>query len=1467
LSFVVPLSHKHFQNPKPNRTLFPLQSKPLCDEFASFLMAHTLHKILSYLTTISILYFTFSLASHSRHDFSIVDSDFDALYGDYTPPSPPPPPPLPHPPSLTCQEGLNGTGSLDATCDLNSSLVFHGDVYIEGNGTLNILPGVNLTCHMSGCAILINMSNEFSLQSGAVIVAGTVLVASQNAVLFGGSVINVTGLAGDPPAQTSGTPSGTQGAGGGHGGRGATCVSDNTKLPDDVWGGDAYSWSSLDKPWSYGSKGGTTVKEERYGGEGGGRIKFEVVDCIDVSGDLLANGGDGGMKGGGGSGGSIFVKAHRMTGTGTISATGGGGFAGGGGGRVSINVFSRHDNTKFFIHGGISLGCSGNAGAAGTYYDAVPRSLTICNHNLSTQTDTLLLEFPKVPLWTNVYVQNQAKALFPLYWSRVQVGGLIRLTCGAILSFGLAHYGSSEFELMAEELLMSDSIYGALRMSVKIHLMLNSKMLIDANGDSIVATSVLEASNLVVLKDSSVIHSNANLGVHGQGFLNLSGAGNLIEAQHLILSLFYSINVGPGSVLRGPLEAAGDVMTPQLYCEVENCPVELLHPPEDCNVNSSLAFTLQICRVEDVIVEGTITGSVVHFHWIRNVDVSHSGVISVSGLGCTGGLGKGKYFENGIGGGGGHGGYGGDGYYNGNFIEGGSTYGDVDLPCELGSGSGNSSLMTAGGGIIVMGSLEHSLSILTLNGSLRADGESFGDDTRGKDGRITSSIGPGGGSGGTVLLFVQILALGDSSIISTAGGQGSPSGGGGGGGGRVHFHWSNIAVGDEYVPLASINGSIITGGGFGGGQGLPGKNGSMSGTPCPRGLFGIFCEECPVGTYKNVSGSDRALCHDCPPNELPHRAIYISVRGGVAETPCPYKCISDRYHMPNCHTAFEELVYTFGGPWLFGLLLLGLLVLLAIVLSVARMKYVAGDDLPAVTPARNDTRLNHSFPFLESLNEIMETNRSEESQSHVHRLYFQGPNTFSEPWHLPHCPPEQVKDIVYEDAFNRFVDDVNSLATYHWWEGSIYSILCIIAYPLGWSWLQRCRRKKLQKLREFVRSEYDHACLRSCRSRALYEGLKVAATSDLMLAYLDFFLGGDEKRPDLPPRLYQRFPMSIIFGGDGSYMSPFSLHSDNVLTSIMSQSVPPTIWYRLVAGLNAQLRLVRRGHLKITFGPVISWLDVYANPMLATYGVRVDLAWFQPTASGYCQFGLVVYATENESMSSSCEGYDDSRITEKQTCLLSSPRNPVHHMTSNEHLMPRRMSGGILHAKSLRTLKEKKTVYYPFAFIIYNTKPIGHQDLVGLVISIILLGDFILVLLTLLQMYSLSLLSFFLVLFVLPLGVLFPFPSGISALFSQGPRKSAGLARLYALWNLMSLVNVVVAFFCGFIHYTAHSHNKLSNFQSWNFNMDESEWWMLPSGLALCKIIQARLVDCHVANQEIQDPSLYSSDTNVFWNS
>ena len=32
--------------------------------------------------------------------------------------------------------------------------------------------------------------------------------------------------------------------------------------------------------------------------------------------------------------------------------------------------------------------------------------------------------------------------------------------------------------------------------------------------------------------------------------------------------------------------------------------------------------------------------------------------------------------------------------------------------------------------------------------------------------------------------------------------------------------------------------------------------------------------------------------------------------------------------------------------------------------------------------------------------------------------------------------------------------------------------------------------------------------------------MQVSATSDMMLAYVDFYLGGDEKRDDLPPPQY-----------------------------------------------------------------------------------------------------------------------------------------------------------------------------------------------------------------------------------------------------------------------------------------------------------------------------------------------------------
>lgn len=44
---------------------------------------------------------------------------------------------------------------------------------------------------------------------------------------------------------------------------------------------------------------------------------------------------------------------------------------------------------------------------------------------------------------------------------------------------------------------------------------------------------------------------------------------------------------------------------------------------------------MQICRVEEIFVEGSIEGSVVHFQWIRTVVIQPSGAITASGLGIN----------------------------------------------------------------------------------------------------------------------------------------------------------------------------------------------------------------------------------------------------------------------------------------------------------------------------------------------------------------------------------------------------------------------------------------------------------------------------------------------------------------------------------------------------------------------------------------------------------------------------------------------------------------------------------------------------------------------------------------------------------------------------------------------------------------------------------------------------------------
>lgn len=89
--------------------------------------------------------------------------------------------------------------------------------------------------------------------------------------------------------------------------------------------------------------------------------------------------------------------------------------------------------------------------------------------------------------------------------------------------------------------------------------------------------------------------------------------------------------------------------------------------------------------------------------------------------------------------------------------------------------------------------------------------------------------------------------------------------------------------------------------------------------------------------------------------------------GGVTKSSCPYKCISDKYRMPNCYTPLEELVYTFGGPWPFAILLSCILVLLALLLNTLRTKFVGSGSYNS---SRSIEHSHHRSPYLLSLSEV-----------------------------------------------------------------------------------------------------------------------------------------------------------------------------------------------------------------------------------------------------------------------------------------------------------------------------------------------------------------------------------------------------------------------------------------------------------------------------------------------------------------
>jgi len=121
----------------------------------------------------------------------------------------------------------------------------------------------------------------------------------------------------------------------------------------------AQSYGSLTQPGALGSGG--------YGTAGGGAIRLITDGTITLNGAVSANGQTYGNYGG--AGGSLWLTANTLAGTGTVTAIGGGpeGVQGGGGGRVALE-YSAFTFTGVVNVAGGSGSSVNNAGKTGTLF-------------------------------------------------------------------------------------------------------------------------------------------------------------------------------------------------------------------------------------------------------------------------------------------------------------------------------------------------------------------------------------------------------------------------------------------------------------------------------------------------------------------------------------------------------------------------------------------------------------------------------------------------------------------------------------------------------------------------------------------------------------------------------------------------------------------------------------------------------------------------------------------------------------------------------------------------------------------------------------------------------------------------------------------------------------------------------------------------------------------------------------------
>ncbi len=239
-----------------------------------------------------------------------------------------------------------------------------------------------------------------------------------------------------------------------HGGKGGDGTDNGT-----VRAGTHTTYGSAIAPLKFGASGASSFSAA--GGTGGGVVYLQITGTLTLNGSISADATDGTYNdnagnpvgGGGGAGGSVYITANHIDGTGSVSANGGDGananYDGGGGSGGRVAIFVTSDGT--FVPSSSSITASagaayGNAtaGAKGTgFFKHTTDSVVLIFEGFSfDDTDYSSAEWVIDSAATNLYCTTDAISPSITTTAVLTLGGTLDCETSSVTSFNVSTSGT-----------------------------------------------------------------------------------------------------------------------------------------------------------------------------------------------------------------------------------------------------------------------------------------------------------------------------------------------------------------------------------------------------------------------------------------------------------------------------------------------------------------------------------------------------------------------------------------------------------------------------------------------------------------------------------------------------------------------------------------------------------------------------------------------------------------------------------------------------------------------------------------------------------------------------------------------------------------------------------------------------------------------------------------------------------------